>query len=115
MTKNRKKNQYHRRPNKNFTPPRQLGICHRYAKLAGSDEQFASIYKEIDLELRSFISYDQEGKSNGRYFRLLENNSIINTFENVEEADKSFLNIVDSKINDGWVKIKGSGFPTFLA
>ena len=107
MLKNRQKNQYQRRPKNSFTPPRQLGISHKYAKLAGNDERFSSIYKEIDIEVRSFISYDQEGKSNGQYFRLLENNSIVNTFEKVGEADKAFFNVVDGKIDQGWTKIKG--------
>ena len=107
MLKNRQKNQYQSQPKKGFTPPRQLGICHKYAKLAGSDDRFSSIYKEIDIEVRSFISYDQEGKSNGQYFRLLENDSIVNTFEKVGEADKAFFNVVDGKINQGWTKIKG--------
>ena len=111
MIKKRKKSQYQHRPNKSFTPPRQFGLCHRYAKLAGSDEQFSSIYKEVDIELRSFISYDQYGESNGKYFRLLENNFILNTFEKVGEADKAFLNIVNIKINNGWIKIKESDFP----
>ena len=115
MIKKRKKSQYQRRPNKSFTPPRQFGLCHRYAKLVGSDEQFSSIYKEIDIEIRSFISYDQYGESNGKYFRLLENNSILNTFEKVGEADKAFLNVVNIKINNGWIKIKGNDFREIIA
>ena len=75
------------------------------------DKNFSSIYKEVDIELRSFISYDQYGESNGKYFRLLENNFILNTFEKVGEADKAFLNIVNIKINNGWIKIKESDFP----
>ena len=115
MPKKRKKIQYQHRPNKIFTPPRQLGVCCKYAKLGGSDERFASVYKEIDIELRSFISYDQYGESNGKYFRLLENNSILNTFEKVGEADKAFFSAVDSKINDGWIKIKGNEFHEIFA
>ena len=113
MLKKRKQNQYQQR-SKGFTPPRQLGVCYKYAKLGGSDERFASVYKEIDIEVRSFVSYDQEGQSNGIYFRLLENNFILNTFEKVGEADKAFLNIVASKIDDGWIKIKGSEIQEFL-
>ena len=107
MLKNRQKNQYQSRPKKGFTPPRQLGICHKYAKLAGSDDRFSSIYKEIDIEVRSFISYDQEGKSNGQYFRLLENGSSHSTFDKLGEVDKEFLNIVNSRIQQGWIMIKG--------
>ena len=57
--------------------------------------------------MRSFISYDQEGKSNGQYFRLLENDSILNTFEGVVEADRAFFNAVNVKVTQGWTKIKG--------
>ena len=115
MTKKRKKSQYQHRPNKNFTPSRQLGICYRYAKLVGSDDQFTSIYKEIDIEIRSFISYNQDGEINGKYFKLLENNFSLNTFEKVGEADKAFLNIVNIKINNGWIKIKGNEFHEIFA
>jgi hypothetical protein len=114
MLKKRKRNQNQQR-SKGSTLPRQLGICHRYAKLAGSDERFASVYKEIDIEIRSFISYDQDGQSNGRYFRLLENTFVLNTFEKVGEADKAFFSAVDSKINDGWMKIKGNEFREIIA
>ena len=114
MPKKRKQNQYQQR-SKNFTPPRQLGVCCKYAKLGGSDEEFSSIYKEVDIELRSFISYDQDGESNGRYFRLSENNSILNTFEKVGEADNAFFSAVDSKINNGWIKIKGNEFHEIFA
>ena len=114
MLKKRKQNQYQQR-SKNFTPPRQLGVCCKYAKLGGSDERFASVYKEIDIEVRSFVSYDQEGQSNGIYFRLLENNFILNTFEKVGEADKAFFSAVDSKVNDGWMKIKGNEFREIFA
>ena len=57
MSKKRnQKNQYQQRP-KTFTPPRQLGIPFKYAKVASSD----AIYREADIELRSFVNYDQEG------------------------------------------------------
>ena len=115
MLKKKQKSQYQNRPKRGFTPPRQLGISHRYAKLGGSDDRSSSIYKEIDIEVRSFISYDQEGKSNGQYFRLLENNFILNTFEKVGEADKAFFSAVDSKVNDGWMKIKGNEFREIFA
>lgn len=107
MSKNRQNQQYQNQSKKGFTPLRQLGISHKYAKLGGSDERFSSIYKEIDIEVRSFISYDQKGKSNGQYFRLLENDSIVNTFEKVGEADKAFSNVVNSRIQQGWIMIKG--------
>ena len=107
MLKNRQKNQYQSQPKKGFTPPRQLGISHKYAKLGGSDDRFSSLYKEIDIEIRSFVSYDQEGKSNGQYFRLLENGSSHSTFDKLGEVDKEFLNIVNSRIQQGWIMIKG--------
>jgi len=108
MLKKKQKSQYQNRPKRGFTPPRQLGISHRYAKLGGSDDRSSSIYKEIDIEVRSFVSYDQEGKNNGQYFRLLENRNIVNTFDKVGRADKEFLNIVNNRIQQGFFMIKGN-------
>ncbi len=107
MSKKRnQKNQYQQRP-KRFTPPRQLGISLRYAKLCGSDDRYASLYREIDIELRSFVSYNQEGVTNGKYFRLNENTTTLNTFENIGEAEKEYFNIVTNRIKRGWTMIKG--------
>ena len=107
MSKKRnQKNQYQQRP-KRFTPPRQLGITLRYAKLCGTDDRYASLYREIDIELRSFNSFDQEGKVNGKYFRLNENTSTINTFEKIGEAERGCFDIVTNRVKQGWTMIKG--------
>ena len=102
MSKNRnQKNQYQQRP-KRFTPPRQLGITFKYANWASSD----AIYREADIELRSFVTYDQEGNINGKYIKLLENKTTLNTFNRIDEAEKSFLNTINNRVQDGWVLIK---------
>ena len=107
MSKNRnQKNQYQQRP-KRFTPPRQLGVSLKYAKLCGNDAQYASMYREIDIELRSFVLYDHEGNANGKYFRLNENRSTLDTFEKIGEAEKGYFNIVTNRIKQGWTMIKG--------
>ena len=107
MSKKRiQKNRYQKRP-KSFTPPRQLGISLKYAKLAGSDERFSSIYKEIDIELRSFVYYSPDGKTNGNYFKLTENKSIINTFDEFGVAEESFMSVVSNRIAKGWTMLKG--------
>ena len=107
MSKKRiQKNRYQKRP-KSFTPPRQLGISLKYAKLAGSDERFSSIYKEIDIELRSFVYYSPDGKTNGNYFKLTENKSIINTFDEFGVAEESFVSVVSNRIAKGWTMLKG--------
>ena len=107
MSKKRnQKNQYQKHP-KRFTPPRQLGISLKYAKLCGSDERFSSIYKEIDIELRSFVYYNSEGKSNGNYFKLTENKSVLNTFDKFGIAEESFMSAVSNRIAQGWTMLKG--------
>ena len=108
MSKKRiQKNRYQKRP-KSFTPPRQLGISLKYAKLIGTDERFSSIYKEIDIELRSFAFYNQEGKTNGNYFRLTENKDTLETFNKLKEAEKSFIATVSNRVDQGWTMIKGN-------
>ena len=107
MSKKRnQKNQYQQRP-KTFTPPRQLGIPFKYAKLCGSDERFSSIYKEIDIELRSFVYYNSEGKTNGNYFKLTENKSVLNTFDKFGVAEESFMSAVSNRMAQGWTMLKG--------
>ena len=107
MSKKRnQKNQYQKHP-KRFTPPRQLGISLKYAKLCGSDERFSSIYKEIDIELRSFVYYNSEGKSNGNYFKLTENKSVLNTFDKFGVAEESFMSAVSNRMAQGWTMLKG--------
>lgn len=102
MSKKRnQKNQYQQRP-KTFTPPRQLGIPFKYAKVASSD----AIYREADIELRSFVNYDQEGNIKGKYIKLLENRNTINTFDRIADAEKSFLDTINNRVQDGWVLIK---------
>ena len=107
MSKKRiQKNRYQKRP-KSFTPPRQLGISLKYAKLCGSDERFSSIYKEIDIELRSFVYYSPDGKTNGNYFKLTENKSVLNTFDKFGVAEESFMSAVSNRMAQGWTMLKG--------
>ena len=102
MSKKRnQKNQYQQQP-KRFNPPRQLGISLKYAKLASND----GIYREADIELRSFVTYNQEGSIKGKYIKLLENKTTLNTFDRIDEAEKSFHNIIDNRVKQGWVLIK---------
>ena len=107
MLKNKQKSQYQNQSKKGFTPPRQLGISHKYAKLGGNDERCSSIYKEIDIELRSFVYYSPDGKTNGNYFKLTENKSIINTFDEFGVAEESFMSVVSNRIAKGWTMLKG--------
>ena len=101
VKKRNQKNQYQQRP-KTFTPPRQLGIPFKYAKVASSD----AIYREADIELRSFVNYDQEGNIKGKYIKLLENRNTLNTFDRIADAEKSFLDTINNRVQDGWVLIK---------
>ena len=100
------KNKYQQR-RKNFIPPRQLGISLKYAKLIGTDERFSSIYKEIDIELRSFVYYSPDGKTNGNYFKLTENKSVLNTFDKFGVAEESFMSAVSNRMAQGWTMLKG--------
>ena len=107
MSKKRNQKSQYQPHRKKFTPPRQLGIILRYAKLCSTDDRFTSLYREIDIELRSFDSFNQDGKVNGKYFRLRENTSTINTFDKIGDAEKGYFNTVTNRLKQGWTMIKG--------